>query len=95
MTRQPPTTRQEAIARLRYRSELRSIGADEDSAVIHATAATDQPAKPPSSTPAPAKALIAVLASFPPWGRVLVALAVIAALAGSSALLGLVAKLWH
>ena len=84
MANDPKRDAELAIARLQARKEMRSADLDEDSAVITERAR----AKVPPSTPPVAKGLIAVLHTLPPWGRVIVALALIAALAGT----GLAAK---
>ena len=74
-----------AIARLETRKEMRSADLDEDSAVITARAKQKVSSAPPSGF---SKAR-GVLELLPPWGRVIVVLAVLALLGGS----GLAAKL--
>lgn len=67
-----------ALDRLHARAELRSAGEDEDSAVIEERALSRRP----KSDPVPVRGLVAVLNTLPPgWGRVLVVLALIAAIA--------------
>jgi hypothetical protein len=78
-----------AIEKLRVRAELRSAGDDEDTGQIEVAAMSRRPAKP-NSTPAPARALIAVLNTLPSWGRVLLLLAIVAALVGGGMLRPLV-----
>lgn len=68
-----------AIERLRTRAELRSAGEDELSDVIEQEAR--RRVETPSSTPAPAKGLVAVLNTLPAWSRVVVVLAILAVVA--------------
>lgn len=74
-----------AIARLETRKEMRSADLDEDSAVITERARSKVSSAPPSGFSKGTR----LLELLPPWGRVIVVLAVIGALAGS----GLAAKL--
>lgn len=67
--------RRERIDELAYRAELRSTGEDEDTGIIEMAQK--------SSTPAPAKGVVAVLNTLPPWGRVAVLLAVLGVVAAS------------
>jgi hypothetical protein len=69
-----------AIARLRTRKEMRSAGDEEDSTVIEKEAITRRG----KSVPAPARGLVAVLDKLPPWGRVIVLLALIALVASGA-----------
>lgn len=85
-------TAKERIERLRYRAELRSIGEEEDSALIQQEAAKRSKA-PSSGPPAHAKGLVAVLNTLPPWGRVLVLLALLGALVAGG-LVSNLAGLW-
>lgn len=63
----------------RTKLELRASYPDEDSSVIEREALSRAPKS--SSTPPHAKGLVAILAMLPGWGRVVVLLALIAALA--------------
>lgn len=71
-----------AIERLRVRAEMRSAGDVEDSTVIEQEAQSRAPKKA-DSTPAPARGIVAVLNTLPPWGRVIFLLAVVVALVSS------------
>lgn len=65
-----------ALERLRVRREMRSHGDDEDSSVIEREALSRRP----KSDPAPVRWTVAVLNTLPQgWGRVIVVLALIAA----------------
>lgn len=77
MANDPRREAELAIARLKTRKEMRSADLDEDSAVITQRARE----KVPSSAPAAAKGLAAILQLLPPWGRVVVLLALLAAIA--------------
>jgi hypothetical protein len=73
----------------RTRNQLLSSPEEEDTGVIESEALQRVKAGP-SSTPPHAKSLVAVLNTLPGWGRVVVLLALIAALAtGGSKLSGL------
>ena len=76
--------RKQALERLRIRAELRSAGDEEDSQVIEQQAISRRP----KSDPAPVRGLVAILNTLPPWGRVLVVLALLAVVASG----GLAAK---
>ena len=82
--------RKEALERLRRRAELRSAGEDELSGEI-AREATMRVQRATASTPAPARGLVAVLNTLPPWGRVIV-LVMLGALAASGTISALGAK---
>lgn len=60
---------------------MRSAGDEEDSTVIEKEAVTRRG----KSLPAPARGLVAVLEELPPWGRVVVLVALIGALVASGA----------
>ena len=67
-----------ALERLRVRAEMRSIGDDENSAVIEQEALSRRP----KSVPTEARGLVAILNTLPQgWGRVVVVLALIVAVA--------------
>lgn len=70
---------------------MRSAGEDELSEVIEREAA--QRTKPPSSAPYPAKGIVAILDKLPPWGRVIVLLALLLTFA-STGLASKLAGLW-
>jgi hypothetical protein len=64
-----------AIERLKVRREMRSADLEEDSTVIEQKAYSRR-----GSVPAPARGLAHVLDKLPPWGRVIVIVALIVAL---------------
>jgi len=73
-----------ALERLRVREqrreELRSVSDDERSELVEREA-QERVNGPSSSTPAPAKGLVAVLNTLPAWSRVVVVLALLAVVA--------------
>lgn len=71
--------RKHYLEKLKVRAEMRSADELENSAVIAEKAESRAPKS--SSTPAPARGLVAVLKLLPPWQRGVVVLALIAALA--------------
>ena len=71
-----------AIARLETRKEMLSAGEEEDSAVIDLRARQ----KISSASPSGFSKAKGVLEMLPPWGRVIVVLALIVALGGSAIL---------
>ena len=76
--------RKQALERLRVRAEMRSAGDDEDSTVIEQQAVSRRP----KSEPPHVRGVVAILQTLPPWGRVLVLLALLAVIASG----GLAAK---
>lgn len=95
----PADSRRLAIAIVSKRAQLRSAGEDEISAVIHEEALREEAKRrereqPPksSSTPAPAKGIVAVLNTLPPWSRPVV-LVVFGCLLGGGGLLAILTRL--
>lgn len=82
--------RKHHLEKLKVRAEMRSADELENSAVIAERAESRAPKS--SSTPAPARGLVAVLNTLPPWGRVIV-LVMLGALVGSGAFGALADKL--
>lgn len=80
-----------SLERLKVRAEMRSAGEDELSDVIDREARARSLSPKSASTPAPARGLVAILNTLPPWGRVIV-LVMLGALAGSGAFTALAEK---
>lgn len=80
--------RRVALEALEIRAELKSADLDENTAQIEREAVSRAPKS--SSTPAPARGIVAVLNVLPPWGRVFILALLIGFLGGSGlwALLG-------
>lgn len=72
-------------------AELADAGLDEDTGVTEIEAKTR--AEKQSSTPAPAKGIVAVLNTLPPWGRVAVLLAIVGVVAASGMVGALLTRL--
>lgn len=71
-----------ALTRLEIRAEQRSVGDEEDSAVIYVEAAkrvAERIESIPPSKASPAVIVLTVVRKFPAWGAVIVALSVVAA----------------
>lgn len=79
MATEKPGDAKLAIERLRTRAEMRSAGEDELSDVIEQEAR--RKVEMPSSTPAPAKGIVAVLQAVTGWKQLLVVLALLAVIA--------------
>jgi len=78
-----------AIERLRARAELRSADLEEDTGQIEVTALSRAPKS--SSTPAPARGIVAVLNTLPAWSRPIV-LVIFGLLLGGGGLWALLAR---
>lgn len=73
--------RQLELEKLKVRAELKSADLEEDTGLIEIEAKLR--AEKQSSTPAPAKGIVAILNTLPPWGRVAVLLALLGVVAAS------------
>jgi hypothetical protein len=80
-----------ATERLKIRAEMRSHGDQEDTGVIEREALSRAPKS--ESHPPRSKIALRVLDTLPPWGRVIVLLAIIGAL-GASGLIGSLLAKW-
>jgi len=82
--------RRRARSELDIRAEMKSADLDEDTGQIEVEAISRAPK---SSTPAPARGIVAVLNTLPPWGRVAVLIGVLALLGASGVVGAVLAKL--
>lgn len=83
MAQQDDQDRKRNLERMVERAKMRSIGEEENSEVIDKR--VDERMPKSSSTPAPARGIVAILNTLPPWGRVIVLL-MLGALAATGAL---------